>query len=126
MNSQTVRNIRNRFAEAGLKAALQERSRPGAQPKPDGKPEAFLIALAWSEPPEGRAHWTMQLLANRPVEPEIVDSRSDETVRRALKKQPQALAEEAVGHRTDQCGLPPWLANVWIGVCRIERAHAGR
>lgn len=86
VNPQTVRNIRKRFAEEGLEAALEERPRPGAQPKLDAKQEAFLIALACSDPPEGREHWTMQLLADRLVELGIVESISDETVRRVLKK----------------------------------------
>lgn len=86
VNPQTVRNIRKRFAEEGLEAALRERPRPGAQPKLDAKQEAFLIALACSDPPEGREHWTMQLLADRLVELGVVDSISDETVRRVLKK----------------------------------------
>jgi len=86
VNPQMVRNIRKRFAEEGLEAALQERPRPGTQPKLDGKQEAFLIALTCSEPPQGRERWTMQLLANRLVELEIVESISDETVRRVLKK----------------------------------------
>ncbi|OUC07400.1 transposase [Litorilinea aerophila] len=86
VNPQTVRNIRKRFAEEGLEAALQERPRPGAQPKLDAKGEALLIALACSDPPQGRACWTMQLLADRLVELGMVDSISDETVRRVLKK----------------------------------------
>lgn len=86
VNPQTVRNIRKRFAEEGLEAALKERPRPGAQPKLDGKGEAFLVALACSEPPEGREHWTMQLLADKLVELGVVESISDETVRRVLKK----------------------------------------
>ena len=86
VNPQTVRNIRKRFAEEGLEAALKERPRPGAQPKLDGKGEAFLVALACSEPPGGREHWTMQLLADKLVELGVVDSISDETVRRVLKK----------------------------------------
>jgi hypothetical protein len=45
-----------------------------------------LIAVACSEPPEGRAGWTMQLLANKVVELQIVPAVSDETVRRTLKK----------------------------------------
>ena len=83
---ETVRNIRKRFATEGLEAALQERPRPGAQPKLDGKQEALLVALACSAPPEGREHWTMHLLADRLVELEAVESISDETVRRVLKK----------------------------------------
>lgn len=86
VSTPTVRNIRKRFAEEGLEAALQDRPRPGAERKLDGKREAFLIALACSQPPEGREHWTMQLLADRLVELEIVESISDETVRRTLKK----------------------------------------
>jgi transposase len=86
VNPQTVRNIRKRFAEEGLDAALRERPRPGAQPKLDAKRRAFLIALACSDPPEGREHWTMQLLADKLVELGVVESISDETVRRVLKK----------------------------------------
>ena len=52
----------------------------------DGRAEAKLIALACSKPPDGRKAWTMRLLADRLVELEVVDSISDETVRRALKK----------------------------------------
>jgi transposase len=82
----TVERIRKRFVEDGLEAALSERPRPGGQRKLDGKQEAFLIALACSTPPEGRACWTMQLLADRLVELQVVEAISDETVRRTLKK----------------------------------------
>jgi transposase len=86
INPQTVRNIRKRFAEEGLHAALTERPRPSAQRKLDTKQEAFLIALACSAPPEGRECWTMQLLADRLIELGVVATISDETVRRTLKK----------------------------------------
>lgn len=86
VNPQTVRNIRKRFAEEGLEGALGERPRPGARPKLNGKQEALLMALACSEPPEGRERWTMQLLADKLVELGMVESISDETVRRVLKK----------------------------------------
>ena len=86
INPQTVRNIRKRFAEEGLHAALTERPRPGAQRKLDTKQEAFLIALACSAPPEGRDCWTMQLLADKLIELGVVATISDETVRRTLKK----------------------------------------
>jgi transposase len=86
VSAQTVYSIRKRFAEGGLEGALQERPRPGAQPKLDGRQEAFLIALACSEPPQGRERWTMQLLADKLVELGVVESISDETVRRVLKK----------------------------------------
>lgn len=97
VNPQTVRNIRKRFVEEGLTAALQERPRPGAQPKLDGRQEAFLMALACSEPPEGREHWTMQLLADRLVELGVVESISDETVRRVLKKTTSSPGRESSG-----------------------------
>jgi transposase len=82
----TVERVRKRFVEEGPEAALRERPRPGGQRKLDGKQEAFLIALACSTPPEGQTCWTMQLLAGKLVELRVVDSISDETVRRMLKK----------------------------------------
>ena len=82
----TVERIRKRFVEEGLDAALSERPRPGGQRKLDGKQEAFLIALACSAPPDERPCWTMQLLADKLVELDMVESISDETVRRTLKK----------------------------------------
>ena len=86
VNPQTVRNIRKRFVEEGLEAAVQERPRPGAQPNLDGKQEAFLIAPACSALPEGRERGTMPLLANRLVALTIVESIADATVRRVLNK----------------------------------------
>ena len=84
----TVARVRRRCAEAGVEAALQERPRPGATPLLDGKGEAFLVALACTDPPVGEACWTMQLLADRLVTLDITDRISDETVRRTLKKTP--------------------------------------
>ncbi len=82
----TVERIRKRFVEEGLEAALSERPRPGAARKLNGHQEAYLVALACSDPPEGKKRWSMQLLADRLVEVGVVDEISDETVRRALKK----------------------------------------
>ena len=84
----TVERVRQRFVEQGLDAALSRkpRERPARQPKLDGRGEARLIALACSAPPQGRKEWTMKLLADRLVELEVVDTISDETVRRVLKK----------------------------------------
>lgn len=83
----TVERVRKRFVEEGLEAALDPR-RPEAprERKIDGEVEAHLIALACSAPPDGRARWTLRLLANRLVELEHVDEVSHETVRQALKK----------------------------------------
>jgi transposase len=82
----TVERTRRRFVEGGLERALRDQPRPGGRPKLDGKGEAHLVALACSAPPEGRARWTMQLLADRLVELALVEAISDETVRRVLKK----------------------------------------
>jgi transposase len=82
----TAERTRRRFVEGGVERALRDQPRPGGRPKLDGKQEAHLIALACSRAPEGRAQWTMQLLADRLVELALVDAISDETVRRTLKK----------------------------------------
>jgi transposase len=82
----TVEHLRKRFVEEGLEAALSERPRPGKARLLSGRQEAHLIALACSEPPAGRARWTMQLLAGRLVELRIVERISDDTVRRTLKR----------------------------------------
>jgi transposase len=88
ISTATVERVRQRFVELGLDAALdrKRRERPARELKLDGRAEARLIALACSAPPEGRAVWTMQLLADKLVELEVVASVSDETVRTTLKK----------------------------------------
>lgn len=86
VHARTVAAVRKRCVEAGLERALHDAPRPGAQRKLDGAQEAFVIALACTDPPSGRECWTMQLLADRLVELQVVDSISDETVRETLKK----------------------------------------
>ena len=81
IGTATVERTRKRFVEEGLEAALA-----GGRRKIAGKSEAFLIALACSAPPDERPCWTMQLLADKLVELDMVESISDETVRRTLKK----------------------------------------
>jgi transposase len=85
-NPQTVGNIRRKYADDGLEAALHDRPRPGGERKLTATGEATLIALACSEPPDGRVDWTMQMLADKLIELNLVESISDETVRRTLKK----------------------------------------
>lgn len=82
----TVERTRRRFVEEGMEAALSERPRPPKPPTLDGRGEAMLLALACSDAPEGRAKWSMQMLADKLVELGAVKSISDETVRRSLKK----------------------------------------
>jgi putative transposase len=84
INPLTVANTRQRWVE---QHSLVDQARPGRPPILDGKQEAFLVALTCSDSPEGREGWTMQLLADRLVQLQIVQQPiSDETVRRTLKK----------------------------------------
>ena len=87
LGTATVERVRRRGVEEGLEAALGRRQQLNrSQRKLDGAGEAQLIALTCSQPPEGRAGWTLRLLADQLVECEIVDSISTETVRQTLKK----------------------------------------
>ena len=65
----TVARLRRRYHQEGLEACLRViKDRPGRPPKIDGAAEAHLIALACSEPPEGRERWSLRLLTDRFVE----------------------------------------------------------
>ena len=86
VSERTVIRLRRRAAEEGVAAALVDRPRPGGAATLSGPQEAHLVAVACSTPPAGGRVWTMQLLADRLVELEVVESISDETVRRVLKK----------------------------------------
>jgi transposase len=93
----TVERTRRRFVEGGLERALSDRPRPGKPRLLNGKQEAFLVALACSDPPEGRNRWTMQLLAERLIELRVVATITDETVRRVLKKTPPNRGRRSSG-----------------------------
>ena len=82
-----VERIRRRCVEEGIESALDRKKQlRRRQKRLDGEGEARLIAIACSEPPQGRAKWTLKLLAERLVECEIVETISTETVRGVLKK----------------------------------------
>ena len=85
---RTVENVRRRFVMQGLDAAIarKRQERPSRERKLDGEGEARLVTIACSEPPEGRGRWTLELLAGELVRLKVVDSISDQTVRRTLKK----------------------------------------
>jgi transposase len=110
----TVSRIRRQYFEEGLDAALNRRP-PKRQyhRKLDGEQEARLVALACSEPPGGRARWSLRLLADKLVELEVVEDISHQTVRRTLKKRTQAPPEEAVVDPAQ-------------GERRVRLAHGGR
>jgi transposase len=82
----TVERTGKRFVEGGVEKALNDDPRPGARLKLDGRGEAYLIALACSDPPADHEHWALRLLADRLVQMGVVDSISHETVRQSLKK----------------------------------------
>lgn len=86
VSAGTVANVRRRFVGGGLDAALNDKPRPGAKPILDGKAEALVIATACSPVPEGRTTWTARMLANRLVELQVVESVSEDTILRVLKK----------------------------------------
>jgi transposase len=94
----TVQRARERFYEGGLEAAL-ERSKPDRVYKRslEGRAEAHLIALACSEPPQGRDRWSFRLLADKAVEFGFVESISHETVRKTLKKTASSLTSSSSG-----------------------------
>ena len=83
----TVENVRKALVEDGFEACLEHKkpSRSKSR-KLDGDQEAHLIALACSQPPEGRNRWTLRLLANKMMELEAFESVSYESVRNVLKK----------------------------------------
>lgn len=99
----TVWHIRKRFTEDGLEGALHDVVRPGGKRKLTGEQEAYVIALACSTSPEGRREWTMQLLADQVVTLGLVETISDETIRRTLKKGRQTLAARAVVYPDGEC-----------------------
>ena len=88
IDRSTVRRVRERFVEEGLEAALVHHEPQRTKPrKLDGSQEAHLIALACSEPPQGRERWSVRLLAERFVRLECAtEPVSRELVRRTLKK----------------------------------------
>src|SRR5271157_6409736 len=65
VSGSTVYRTKRRFVEGNLERALSEEPRPGAERKLTGKEEALLVATACANPPEGRARWTLELLARR-------------------------------------------------------------
>lgn len=97
INPITVARVRKRYCEEGLKSALTERPRPGQKRKLSGRAEAYLVAIACSDPPEGHTHWTLRLLADKVVQMEFVESISPETVRQTLKKTNSSLGRTKSG-----------------------------
>ncbi len=84
---RTLENIRQRLVQKGLEAAINRAKRSGTtSTKLDGEQEAYLVALTCSDPPEGRARWSLRLLAEQMLELDYVDSIAHESIRQTLKK----------------------------------------
>jgi transposase len=109
VGGSTVYRTKRRFVEGNLDRALSEEPRPGAKRKLSAQEEALLVASACSRPPEGRARWTIELLAGEIIRLTKHDGISRETVRRRL-------AENA---------LKPWREKMWC-VPKIDGAYVAR
>ena len=92
INRSTVKDIRERFDEGGLDRALYDAPRSGQPPKLDDKAEAHLVALACSDAPEGRDHWTLELLQKQMIK----------------DKQVKTISTVALWHRLNNRGIKPW------------------
>lgn len=83
---KTIWRTRKRYLEEGLEKALEEKNRSG-QPKKYGPvQEAELIALTCSDPPDGHARWSLELLREKLIDQKGLRSISRETIRLILKK----------------------------------------
>lgn len=87
-SATTVQNVRTTYGEKGLEATLlrKKRETPPVEAKVTGEVEAYIIALAFGEPPKGYAKWTLRLLADKSVKLKYIDSVSHTQVGRILKK----------------------------------------
>lgn len=101
---RTVSRVRHQLVTEGVEVALLRRRQP---PRPDkikikGEVEQRLVRLACSDPPVGRCHWTLELLADEMVVLGLVKHVSTETVRQALKKtiSSRGSSSPGVSHRT--------------------------
>jgi len=86
LTPQTVFNVKRRFLDGGLQAALYDQPRSGRPVEIDGQQRAKITALACSTPPPGRARWTLRLLADKGVELGYCQSLSHTTAHKILKK----------------------------------------
>jgi len=109
VSGSTIYRTKQRFVLGNLEAALCEEPRPGASRKLTGKEEALLVATACSKPPEGRARWTLELLAGEMVKLTEHEDVSRETVRRRLADNE----------------LKPWRKDMWC-VPKVDGEYVAR
>jgi len=84
LTPQAIRNVARRYQQGGLDRALYERQRPGAAEVLDESQKQRLIAMVCSSPPEGRARWTVRLVAEEAVKRKLVPQVGRETIRMLL------------------------------------------
>ena len=101
IDEETVRCTRQRFWNEGMEMALNGNPYPPPEPKLTDEQEAYLIALACSDPPEGFARWTIDLLTERMIADRIVMSISRDKVRLTLKKQAETMVNKKLVHCYD-------------------------
>jgi len=97
--ARTIARVRQRFVTQGIAAAIDRKTQPlrPGKVKIKGDVEQRLIQLACSDPPQGRCHWTLQLLCDEMVVLGLADAISTETVRQALKKTTSSRGSSRVG-----------------------------
>lgn len=81
LTAKAVRQIGRRYENAGLDAALYDKPRPGAAPALDDSQRQRIIAMVCSDPPAGRARWTVRLVAEEAVKRKLVPPVGRETIR---------------------------------------------
>ena len=109
VGTSTVYRTRRKYVEGGLEHALTEKRRPGGARKLTDKEEALVSALACSDPPSGRARWTLELLAREVVRLTDHDSLSKETIRRRLSENQ----------------LEPWRHSMWC-IPKVDGEYVAR
>ena len=85
LTPKTVWLTRQRYQQGGLERALYEAARPGKEARLDAQQRQRIVALVCSPPPEGRARWTVRLLAEEAVKRKLVPGVGRETVRILLE-----------------------------------------
>ena len=98
-----ISRVGKRYLRGGLNLALTEDARPKPERKIDSVQEAAVVALVCGPPPEGRARWTIRLLAEEASRRGIVGAVGRETIRMVLARQDlKPWREKNVVHADDR------------------------
>jgi len=81
LTPQAIRRLGHRYRKAGLEGALHEKQRPGAAEVLDHNQKQRIIAMVCADPPEGRARWTVRLVAEEAVKRKLIPQVGRETIR---------------------------------------------